>query len=57
MAALYLIPVTLGATAIDKVIPAYNIEVIHRCRHFIVEKSARHAGSLKPLTVTSISMP
>ncbi len=38
MAALYLIPVTLGATAIDKVIPAYNIEVIHRCRHFIVEE-------------------
>ena len=38
MAALYLIPVTLGATAIDKVIPAYNIEVIHLCRHFIVEE-------------------
>lgn len=38
MAALYLIPVTLGATAIDKVIPAYNIAVIHQCRHFIVEE-------------------
>ena len=38
MAALYLVPVTLGATAIDKVIPAYNIEVIHHCRHFIVEE-------------------
>lgn len=36
--ALYLIPVTLGPTAIDKVLPAYNREVILGIRHFIVEE-------------------
>lgn len=36
--ALYLIPVTLGATPIDKVLPAYNREVILGIRHFIVEE-------------------
>lgn len=41
--ALYLIPVTLGDTAIDKVLPSYNREVILTIRHFIVEniRSAR----------------
>jgi 16S rRNA (cytidine1402-2'-O)-methyltransferase len=41
--ALYLIPVTLGDTAIDKVLPGYNSEVIASIRHFIVEdvRSAR----------------
>ena len=38
MAALYLIPVTLGNTPIEKVLPAYNREVILTCRHFIVEE-------------------
>ncbi len=36
--ALYLIPVTLGDTPIEKVLPAYNREVILSIRHFIVEE-------------------
>lgn len=42
-AALYLIPVTLGDTAIERVLPSYNHEVIMGIRHFIVEnvRSAR----------------
>lgn len=41
--ALYLIPVTLGDTPIQQVLPAYNAEVIRGIRHFIVEnvRSAR----------------
>lgn len=41
--ALYLLPVTLGDTPIDSVLPAYNKEVILQIRHFIVEdvRSAR----------------
>ena len=41
--ALYLIPVTLGDTPIEQVLPAYNKEVILGIRHFIVEniRSAR----------------
>lgn len=41
--ALYLIPVTLGDTPIEQVLPAYNHEVILGIRHFIVEnvRSAR----------------
>lgn len=41
--ALYLIPVTLGDTTIERVLPAYNKEVILGIRHFIVEdiRSAR----------------
>lgn len=41
--ALYLLPVTLGDTAIDKVLPAYNVDVIRGIKHFIVEdvRSAR----------------
>ncbi|MEG1615511.1 MAG: SAM-dependent methyltransferase [Bacteroidales bacterium] len=35
--ALYLIPVTLGETSIEQVLPAYNREVILGIRHFIVE--------------------
>ena len=35
--ALYLIPTTLGETSIDKVIPYFNINVVSRLRHFIVE--------------------
>lgn len=42
-AALYLIPVTLGETPIDQVLPSYNHDVIMGIRHFIVEdiRSAR----------------
>lgn len=41
--ALYLIPVTLGDTPIEQVLPAYNHDVIMQLRHFIVEdiRSAR----------------
>ena len=41
--ALYLIPVTLGDTPIETVLPSYNKEVILNIRHFIVEdlRSAR----------------
>lgn len=41
--ALYLIPVTLGETSIDEVLPPYNREVILGIKHFIVEniRSAR----------------
>ena len=41
--AIYLIPVTLGDTAIEKVLPAHNKEIILGIKHFIVEdvRSAR----------------
>lgn len=35
---LYLIPVTLGNTPIEQVLPAYNKQVICNIRHFIVEE-------------------
>ena len=41
--ALYLIPVTLGETPVEQVLPSYNREVIMGIRHFVVEsiRSAR----------------
>lgn len=41
--ALYLIPVTLGETPIEQVLPSYNHEIIMGIRHFVVEdiRSAR----------------
>lgn len=41
--ALYLLPVTLGDTSIESVLPSYNKEIILGIRHFIVEdvRSAR----------------
>ena len=41
--ALYLLPVTLGDTEIERVLPAYNKEIILGIKHFIVEdvRSAR----------------
>lgn len=41
--ALYLLPVTLGDTAVEKVLPSYNKEIILGIKHFIVEdiRSAR----------------
>ena len=41
--ALYLLPVTLGDTTIEKVLPSYNKEIICSIKHFIVEdvRSAR----------------
>lgn len=43
LSALYLIPVTLGETSIEQVLPPYNHEVIMGIRHFVVEniRSAR----------------
>jgi 16S rRNA (cytidine1402-2'-O)-methyltransferase len=42
-ASLYLIPVTLGETSVEQVLPAYNKEAVLRTKHFIVEniRSAR----------------
>jgi 16S rRNA (cytidine1402-2'-O)-methyltransferase len=42
-AALYLLPVTLGNTPLDRVLPQHNIEIIKGIKHFIVEdiRSAR----------------
>lgn len=41
--ALYLLPVTLGETPIERVLPSYNKEIILNIKHFIVEdvRSAR----------------
>lgn len=41
--ALYLLPVTLGDTPVEKVLPVYNREIIVSIKHFIVEdvRSAR----------------
>lgn len=41
--ALYLLPVTLGDTSVDKVLPVYNKEIITSIKYFIVEdvRSAR----------------
>lgn len=41
--ALYLLPVTLGDTSIESVLPSYNRDVILQIRHFVVEdvRSAR----------------
>ena len=41
--ALYLLPVTLGDTSVETVLPSYNKEIILGIRHFIVEdvRSAR----------------
>lgn len=41
--ALYLLPVTLGDTPVDAVLPARNCAIIPHIRHFIVEdvRSAR----------------
>lgn len=36
--ALYLIPVTLGETSVEQVLPSYNHDVILGIRHFIVEE-------------------
>lgn len=43
MAALYLIPVTLGDEPLERVLPSYNAEKVRPIRHFIVEdvRSAR----------------
>ena len=37
MAALYLIPNTLGESPLDAVIPSANVEIVRQIKHFIVE--------------------
>lgn len=46
-AALYLIPVTLGDTPIDQVLPSYNRDIILSIRHFIVEEERTARRFLK----------
>ena len=36
--ALYLIPVTLGDTPHENVLPSYNAQVVRDIRHFVVEE-------------------
>ncbi len=50
--AIYLIPVTLGDTAIERVLPAYNREVIGQIRHFIVENVRSARRFLKKVEAT-----
>lgn len=50
--AIYLIPVTLGDTAIERVLPAYNKEVIGQIRHFIVENVRSARRFLKKVEAT-----
>ena len=55
--ALYLIPVTLGDTPLDKVLPAYNKEVILQIKHFIVEEVRIARRFLKRWSRPSILTP
>lgn len=54
-AALYLIPVTLGETTIDQVLPSYNREVILDIKYFIVE-NIRSARRFLKKTESSINI-
>ncbi|NLZ72221.1 MAG: SAM-dependent methyltransferase [Bacteroidales bacterium] len=47
--ALYLIPVTLGNTLIDRVLPEYNKSIILQIKHFIVEDVRTARRFLKKL--------
>lgn len=47
MPALYLIPVTLGDSPLERVLPAYNKEVVLKIRHFIVENERTARRFLK----------
>jgi 16S rRNA (cytidine1402-2'-O)-methyltransferase len=51
-ASLYLIPVTLGDTPIDRVLPACNREIISGIRHFIVENERTARRFLKKTDVS-----
>lgn len=46
-AALYLIPVTLGSTTLEQVLPSFNHDVIMQIRHFIVEEERTARRFLK----------
>ena len=45
--ALYLLPVTLGDTSVEKVLPSYNKEIITAIKYFIVEDVRSARRSLK----------
>jgi 16S rRNA (cytidine1402-2'-O)-methyltransferase len=44
-ATLYLIPNLLGDTSIERVLPDYNIKIIHQLKHFIIE-TPKNANTL-----------
>jgi 16S rRNA (cytidine1402-2'-O)-methyltransferase len=44
-ATLYIIPNLLGDTSIERVLPDYNIKIIHQLKHFIVE-TPKNANTL-----------
>lgn len=52
---IYLIPVTLGETSIEKVLPSYNRDIIIPLRHFIVE-NIRSARRFLKKTESSINI-
>lgn len=54
-AALYLIPVTLGETTAERVLPEYNKDIIRGIRHYIVE-NIRSARRFLKLVDQSISI-
>ncbi|NDW10587.1 SAM-dependent methyltransferase [Dysgonomonas sp. 520] len=54
-ASLYLVPVTLGETAINRVLPSHNREIILEIKHFIVE-NIRSARRFLKKTEPSISI-
>ena len=55
--ALYLLPVTLGETAIETVLPSYNKEIIGGIKHFIVEdvRSARRFLKKEDIDIDSLT--
>jgi 16S rRNA (cytidine1402-2'-O)-methyltransferase len=44
-ATLYLIPNLLGETAVERVLPDYNLQIINRLKHFIIE-TPKNANAL-----------
>ncbi len=54
-AALYLFPVTLGETPVEKVLPSYNKELLVQIKHFIVE-DVRSARRFLKKTETTIDI-
>ncbi len=50
MASLYLIPTPLGTTSLEKIFPSYNIEIINRLNHFVVENVRTARRFLKQIS-------
>lgn len=51
--ALYLIPVMLSDEPLDKVLPAYNLQIVKEIKYFIVENVRSARRFLKSATVQS----